>query len=193
VGGELLHASGIAEIVSVDVHSAQAAEVVGLPLTLIVTSRAAGRRAARRMVGGGLVCRADEGAVERASAIAKATGVDGRSCGRASAARRAESSISDWLARRAVGRSSSTTSSTPATRSYPAVGRCAGRRHGYRHHRDPRPVHGGRWRALLAEGVQEIVITDTVLSRRRPAQAQVAPVAPLLAAVLEGRRHLRRV
>jgi hypothetical protein len=48
---------------------------------------------------------------------------------------------------------------------------------------------GDRWRALLAEGVQTIVITDTVRSRRRPVQAQVTPVAPLPAAVLAGRGH----
>ena len=40
---------------------------------------------------------------------------------------------------------------------------------------------GERWRALLSEGVQEIWITDTVLSRRRPPQAHIVPVAPLLA------------
>ena len=44
---------------------------------------------------------------------------------------------------------------------------------------------GERWRALLSEGVQQIWITDTVLSRRRPPEAQVVPVAPLLAPVLE--------
>ena len=45
---------------------------------------------------------------------------------------------------------------------------------------------GEHWRALLSEGVQQIWITDTVLSRRRPRQAQVVPVAPLLAPVLAG-------
>ena len=45
---------------------------------------------------------------------------------------------------------------------------------------------GTRWRALLSEGVRQMWITDTVLSRRRPARAQVVRVAPLLAPVLEG-------
>jgi ribose-phosphate pyrophosphokinase len=45
---------------------------------------------------------------------------------------------------------------------------------------------GERWRALFSEGVQEMWITDTVLSRRRPPQARVVAVAPLLASVLEG-------
>jgi ribose-phosphate pyrophosphokinase len=45
---------------------------------------------------------------------------------------------------------------------------------------------GQGWRALLAEGVQEVWITDTVLSRRRPPQARVVSVAPLLAPVLDG-------
>jgi ribose-phosphate pyrophosphokinase len=44
---------------------------------------------------------------------------------------------------------------------------------------------GERWRALLADGVDEVWITDTVLSRHRPPQAEVVPVAPLLAPVLE--------
>ena len=51
---------------------------------------------------------------------------------------------------------------------------------------------GERWRALFSEGVQEIWITDTVLSRRRPPQAHVVPVAPLLARVLEEGSDLRR-
>jgi ribose-phosphate pyrophosphokinase len=46
---------------------------------------------------------------------------------------------------------------------------------------------GDRWRALLAEGVREIWITDTVLSRRRPPHAEVVSVGSLLAPVLEGR------
>ena len=52
---------------------------------------------------------------------------------------------------------------------------------------------GDRWRALFSEGVQQIWITDTVLSRRRPPQAHVMPVAPLLAPVLEDGSDLRRL
>jgi ribose-phosphate pyrophosphokinase len=48
---------------------------------------------------------------------------------------------------------------------------------------------GNRWRALLADGVQKIWITDTVLSRRRPPQAQSVSVAPRLAPVLDGSRQ----
>lgn len=43
---------------------------------------------------------------------------------------------------------------------------------------------GERWRTVLSEEVQEIWISDTVLSRRRPPQAHVVPVAPLLAPTL---------
>ncbi|HET8979359.1 MAG TPA: phosphoribosyltransferase family protein, partial [Solirubrobacteraceae bacterium] len=46
---------------------------------------------------------------------------------------------------------------------------------------------GDRWRALWAEGVQEVWATDTVVSRRRPPQTHVVSVAPLLAPVLRGR------
>jgi ribose-phosphate pyrophosphokinase len=45
--------------------------------------------------------------------------------------------------------------------------------------------NGERRRALLADGVRELWITDTVLSERRPAQAHVVPIAPRLASVLE--------
>ena len=46
------------------------------------------------------------------------------------------------------------------------------------------PSRGRGWRSLVRDGVRRIWITDTVLSRRRPARAQVVPVAPLLAPVL---------
>ena len=45
---------------------------------------------------------------------------------------------------------------------------------------------GEHWRALLADGVRQIWVTDTVLSRRRPAQARVVPVAALLGPALAG-------
>ena len=45
---------------------------------------------------------------------------------------------------------------------------------------------GERWRVLPHEGVQRLWITDTVLSRRRPPDVEVVPVAPLLAPVLTG-------
>ena len=48
------------------------------------------------------------------------------------------------------------------------------------------------WRALFSERVQEIWITDTVLSRRRPPQAHIVPVAPLLARMLEEGSDPRR-
>ena len=40
---------------------------------------------------------------------------------------------------------------------------------------------GQDWRAMFGEGVQRLWITDTVLSRRLPPEAEVVPVAPLLA------------
>ena len=46
---------------------------------------------------------------------------------------------------------------------------------------------GDRWRALLAEGVQPIVDHRHRALTTPPRQARVVPVAPLLAAVLEGR------
>jgi phosphoribosylpyrophosphate synthetase len=45
---------------------------------------------------------------------------------------------------------------------------------------------GVRWRVLLHEGVQRLWITDTVMSRRRPPDVEVVPIAPLLAPVLTG-------
>ena len=43
-----------------------------------------------------------------------------------------------------------------------------------------------------SEGVQDVWITDTVLSRRRPPEAHIVPVAPLLARVLEDGSDPRR-
>jgi ribose-phosphate pyrophosphokinase len=40
---------------------------------------------------------------------------------------------------------------------------------------------GREWRALFDEGLRRLWITDTVLSRRRPHQAEIVPVAELLA------------
>ncbi len=45
---------------------------------------------------------------------------------------------------------------------------------------------GDRWRAMLSMGVAQIWITDTVLSRRRTAQAQAVPIVSLLVPVLSG-------
>ncbi|MGZ4305216.1 MAG: hypothetical protein ACXVSL_10160 [Solirubrobacteraceae bacterium] len=61
----------------------------------------------------------------------------------------------------------------------PALGRFAWSTHGL--------FTEDQWRALLAGCVQATWITDAVLSRRRPARAQIVPVAPLLAHVLGSR------
>jgi ribose-phosphate pyrophosphokinase len=188
--GELLHASGIGEIVSVDVHSAQATEVLGLPLTSLSPAELlAGALPAAWMEEVSFVA-PDEGAIDRASAVARATVVDGPVVW---ARKRRTASGIEHLGlvgspgRRAIvvddilDTGDTLVSCCRALHDAGVTEIAIVATHGL--------FTGDRWRALLAEGVQTIVITDTVRSRRRPVQAQVTPVAPLLAAVLAGRGH----
>ena len=54
------------------------------------------------------------------------------------------------------------------------------------HSADAFDVPGTRWRSLLSDGCRHVWIADTVLSRRRPAEAVVVPVGSLLAPELQG-------
>ena len=188
--GELLHASGIGEIVCVDVHSAQASEVLGLPLTSLSPAELLVGALPAAWVEEVSFVAPDEGAIDRASAIAQAAGVDGPVVW---ARKRRTASGIEHLGlvgspgRRAIvvddilDTGDTLVSCCRALRDAGVTDIVIVATHGL--------FTGDRWRAVLAEGVQTIVLTDTVLSRRRPVQARVAPVAPLLAAVLEGCRH----
>ena len=184
--GELLRASGVDEVVCVDIHSKRAADVLGLMLTslspagLLASALPPAWRSEVTFVA------PDEGAVDRCSAVARAAGVDRPVV---------------WARKRRTptGVEHLGLVGSPGSRAVVVddildtgdtlVSCCRELREVGVAHVGVVATHGlftgDRWRALLAEGVGEIWITDTVLSRRRPTQAHVVAIAPLLAPVLE--------
>lgn len=188
--GELLRATGITELVCVDVHSEEAGELLGLPLSslspaaLLAGALPAGWRSEVTFVA------PDAGAVDRCAAVARAAGVQQpivwarkrrtpggiEHLGLVGAPGRRAIVVDDILD---TGDTLLSCCRALRTAGVREIGLMA--THGL--------FTGDRWRALLADGVQGIWITDTVLSRRRPAQAQIVPVAPLLAAVLGAGRY----
>jgi len=185
--GELLRASGISEVVCVDVHSDEATDVLGLPVMSLSPAGLLADALTASCGPGTTFVAPDEGAIDRASAVAHAVGVDRPVV---------------WARKRRTpaGVEHLGLVGTPGDRAIivddildtgDTLVSCCGQlrqagvswigviaTHGL--------FTGDRWRALLADGVQEIWITDGVLSRRRPPQAHVVTIAPLLAAVLEG-------
>ena len=185
--GELLRASGIGELTCLDVHSKRAGTLLRLPLTslspagLLAAALPAAWRSEVTFVA------PDEGAVHRCEEVAHAAGVNRPVVW--ARKRRTVSGIEHLglvgtPGRRAVVVDDILDTGATLVSCCRALHEAGAREigvvatHGL--------FTGDRWRALLADGVQEIWITDAVLSRRRPAQAQVVPLAPLLAHVLEG-------
>jgi ribose-phosphate pyrophosphokinase len=184
--GELLRASGVGEVVCVDVHSERAGELLGLLITslspagLLAAALPAVWREQAKFVA------PDEGAVRRCAAVAHAAGAERPI---AWARKRRTSAGVEHLglvgspAERAVMVDDILDTGATLVSCCNAL-RDAGVReigviaaHGL--------FTGDRWRALRSAGVDQIWITDTVLSRRRPV-AHVVPVAPLLARVFDG-------
>ena len=184
--GELLRACGISEVVGVDVHCADAGELLGLPLTSLSPAELLAAELTGPWSEEVTFVAPDEGAIARCSAVANTAGLDRPIV---------------WARKRRTptGVEHLGLVGTPTSRAVVVddildtgdtlVSCC-------RQLRDAGVIQigliathglftGERWRALLSEGVEQIWITDTVLSRRRPRQAQVVPVATLLAAVLE--------
>jgi ribose-phosphate pyrophosphokinase len=185
--GELVHASGIGEIVCVDVHSRQGADVLGLPLTSLSPAGLLASALPGAWLDEVTFVAPDEGAIERCSAVARAAGVDRpviwarkrrslngvEHLGLVGSPTRRVLVVDDILDTGAT-----LVSCCRQLRSAGAAEISVIATHGL--------FTGERWRALLADGVQQIWITDTVLSRRRPAQARVVPVAALLGPALAG-------
>jgi ribose-phosphate pyrophosphokinase len=188
--GELLRAGGVGEVVCVDVHSDQAARVLGLALTSLSPARLLARALPDPWLSDVTFVAPDEGALERCSAVALAAGVDRPVVW---ARKRRTTSGIEHLGlvgtpgRRAIvvddilDTGDTLVSCCRALRStgVSEIGVIA--THGL--------FTGDRWRALLADGVEQVWLADTVLSRRRPPQAQLVSVAPLLAPVLGGSRY----
>ncbi|MGZ4187937.1 MAG: ribose-phosphate diphosphokinase, partial [Solirubrobacteraceae bacterium] len=187
--GQLLAASGIGEVVCVDVHSSQAAEVLGLPLTSLSPAGLLAGALPEPWPSQVTFVAPDEGAVERCAAVARAVGVDRPvvwARKRRTPAGIEHLGLVGTPGRRAIvvddilDTGDTLVSCCQAIRDSGVTDIGVVATHGL--------FTGDRWRALLTAGVHGIWITDTVLSRRRPAQAHVAPVAPLLAPVLERAR-----
>jgi ribose-phosphate pyrophosphokinase len=185
--GALLRASGVGGVVCVDVHSERAADALGLPLTSLSPAALLAEALPEPWRDDVTFVAPDEGAIERCSALARAAGVD-----RAVVwvrKRRKRSAVEHLGLVGSPGRRAVVVDDILDTGA--TLGSCcralrsAGVReigvvatHGL--------FTGGGWRALLSNGVRELWITDTVVSRRRPPEARVVPVAPLLTPVLEG-------
>jgi len=185
--GELLRVSGIDDVTCVDVHSDAARSVLGLPVTSLSPAAllaAALPAAWREQV---TFVAPDEGAIDRCAAIAAiadanrpiawvrkrrtATGVE--HLGFVGTPGRRVVIVDDILD---TGETLLSCCRELRALGVEEIGVLA--THGL--------FTGERWRGLFREGVTRLWITDSVLSRRQPPEAELVPVAPLLAPVLTG-------
>ena len=185
--GELLRASGIDDVTCVDVHSDAAHSVLGLPLaSLSPAALLAGALPAawREQV---TFVAPDEGAIDRCAAIAAIADADRPIAWmrkRRTPTGIAHLGVVGTPSRRVVivddildtGETLLSCCRELRALGVEEIGVVA--THGL--------FTGERWRGLFREGVSRLWITDSVLSRRRPPQAELVPVAPLLASVLAG-------
>ena len=185
--GELLRASGVEKVVCVDVHSEQPPDVLGLALSsLSPADLLAGAlpEAWRSQI---TFVAPDEGAVERCSAVARAAGVDRPIVW--ARKRRTSTGVEHLGLVGSPGRRAVVVDDILDTGGT-LVSCCRALRDAGVRQIGVIATHGlftgERWRSLFSAGVQEVWTTDTVRSRRRPSQARIVPVAPLLAPVLEG-------
>jgi len=185
--GELLDASGVDEVVCVDVHSRQAADVFGLPLTSLSPAGLLASALPGAWLDEVTFVAPDEGAVERCSAVARAAGVDRPIVW--ARKRRTSTGVEHLGLVGSPGRRAVVVDDILDTGGT-LVSCCRALRDAGVRQIGVIATHGlftgERWRSLFSAGVQEVWTTDTVRSRRRPSQARIVPVAPLLAPVLEG-------
>ena len=73
--GEILRASGVEELVTVDIHSHRAAELLRMPVTSLSPAELFATQVRRSDVTDVTVVAPDEGAIERSRAVAEAAGV----------------------------------------------------------------------------------------------------------------------
>jgi ribose-phosphate pyrophosphokinase len=183
--GELLEASGVDEVVTVDVHSDLASEVLGLALTSLSPAGVIATALRQALRPEATVVAPDEGAIDRCSAVARAAGV-------------AEPIVWVRKERTSAGIEHHGLVGSPGKRALviddildtgdTLVSCCRALRDFGVQEIGVVATHGlftgDHWRALLTECVQ-VWITDTVLSPRRPPQAHVVSIAPLLAPLLD--------
>ena len=189
----MLRASGIRAVVCVDVHSGIAGNVLGLALTSLSPAELLAGVLPEAWRADVTFVAPDEGAVDRCAAVAGAAGVDRPVVW--ARKRRTRTGVEHYGLVGSPSRRAVVVDDILDTGD--TLVSCCGQLHdaGVRQI-GVIATHGlftgERWRALFSEGVQEVWITDTVLSRRRPPQAHIVPVAPLLARVLEEGSDPRR-
>jgi ribose-phosphate pyrophosphokinase len=185
--GELLRASGVSAVVTVDAHSEAAGDLLAVPLVSLSPAdllAAALTPVWRERV---TFVAPDEGAIDRCAAVAHAAGVDRPIV---------------WARKRRTptGVEHLGLVGAPGTRAVviddildtggTLVSCCRALRNTGVKRIGVIATHGlftGEcWRALLADGIEDIWITDTVLSGRRPKKTRIVPVAPLLVPFLAG-------
>jgi ribose-phosphate pyrophosphokinase len=186
VGG-LLRASGVDEVVCIDVHSSDAADVLGLPLISLDPAAILAAALPVHWRHGVTFVAPDRGAIDRCRAVSAAAGARGAVV---------------WMRKRrtADGVEHAGVVGAPGRRAVivddildtggTLVSCCRELRRLGVEEIGVVVTHalftGAAWRAMFAEGVRRIWVTDTVLSRRCPPDAGIVPVGPLLASVLEG-------
>ena len=185
--GELLRASGVNEVVCVDVHCADAGDLLQLPLTSLSPAGLLTTALTERWRQEVTFVAPDEGAIDRCSAAADAASVDrpilwGRK-------RRTPTGV-EHLGLVGVPTRRAVVVDDILDTGGTLVSCCRQLRDAGVSQIGVMVTHGlftgEHWRELLSEGVERIWITDTVLSRRRPGRVRVVPVASLLASVLAG-------
>jgi ribose-phosphate pyrophosphokinase len=182
--GGLLRASGVDEVVSVDVHSEAAPSVLGLPLTSLSPAEPIARALPPRWCTDASFVAPDEGAITRCRAVAVAAGSDAavvyarkrrtprgiEHLGLVGSPRRRAIVVDDIL----------DTGSTlvSCVRALRAAGVA---------HIGIATTHalftGRGWQPLVREA-EHLWICDTVLPRHRPPEAEVIPVTSLFAPLL---------
>ncbi|QEC48299.1 ribose-phosphate diphosphokinase [Baekduia soli] len=186
--GSLLHAGGIDRIACVDVHGRSAPELLGMPVASIAPAPVLAAALPPQWRTDVTFVAPDEGAVDRCLALTLAVGA---------------SEPIVWLRKRRTrsGVQHAGLVGTPGPRAVivddildtggTLVSCCRELQRAGVQQIGVAVTHGlftgEGWRELFDLGVTRMWITDTVLSRRRPEQAAVVPVAPLLGPWLQGR------
>jgi ribose-phosphate pyrophosphokinase len=188
--GELLRASGVDDVLTVDVHSPAAFEVLGLPLTSLPAAGALAPAIPAEWRGADVTFVApDEGAADRCRALADAVGSPrpiAVLAKRRSATGVVHTTLSGEVGRRAVivddilDTGATLLSCARWLAAHGVESPAVAVTHGV--------LTGSEWLRLPAFGVHRIWMTDSVgRDRARAGGAEVVPVAPLLTAVLSGR------
>jgi ribose-phosphate pyrophosphokinase len=76
--GEILRASGVDELVTIDIHSRRAAELLAMPVTSVSPAELFAGEIQHADLRDATVVAPDEGAIERSHAVARTVGVDGQ-------------------------------------------------------------------------------------------------------------------